>query len=83
MTSISVTALRKDIYNIIAQINENCTPIAITNSKGKGAVLVGEDEWAAIEETLYLMSVPGLAESLVAGRDEPLDECVDESALEW
>ena len=83
MTSISVTALRKDIYNIIAQINENCTPIAITNSKGKGAVLVGEDEWAAIEETLYLMSVPGLAESLVSGRDEPLDECVDESALEW
>ena len=83
VTSISVTALRKDIYNIIAQTNENCTPIASTNSKGKGAVLVGEDEWAAIEETLYLMSVPGLAESLVAGRDEPLDECVDESALEW
>lgn len=49
MTSISATALRKDIYNIIAQTNENCAPIAITNTKGKGAVLIGEDEWAAIE----------------------------------
>lgn len=46
-------------------------------------MLIGEDEWAAIEETLYLLSAPGMAEPLVAGRDEPLDECVDESALEW
>ena len=83
MTSISATALRKDIYNIIAQINENCEPLAVTNTKGKGAVLIGEDEWAAIEETLYLMGVPGMAESLVEGRDTPVEECVDESSLEW
>ena len=82
MTSISATALRKDIYNIIAQTNENCAPIAITNTKGKGAVLV-EDEWAAIEETLYLMGIPGMAESLVEGRDAPVEDCVSESALEW
>lgn len=83
MTSISATAFRKNMYNIIAQTNEDCTPIVITNTRGKGAVLIGEDEWAAIEETLYLLNVPGMAESLIAGRDEPLDECVDESALEW
>ena len=83
MTSISATALRRDLYNIIADVNESCTPIAITNSRGKGAVLVGEDEWAAIEETLYLMDIPGMAESLVAGRAEPLDECVDADTLEW
>ena len=83
MTSISATALRKDLYNIIAQINENCAPIAITNTKGKGAILVGEDEWAAIEETLYLMSIPGMAQSLIDGRDTPIEECVGESALEW
>lgn len=39
MTSITATALRQNIYQTIAQVNENCTPIAITNSKGKGAVL--------------------------------------------
>lgn len=83
MTSISATALRKDLYNIIAQTNESCTPVAITNTRGKGAVLVGEDEWAAIEETLYLMGVPGMAESLIEGRDTPAEDCVDESELEW
>lgn len=65
MTSISATAFRKDVYNIIVRSNEDCTPIAITNAKGKGAVLVGEDEWAAIKETLRLMGIPGMAESLV------------------
>lgn len=83
MTSISATALRKDLYNIIAQANESCTPVAITNTRGKGAVLVGEDEWAAIEETLHLMGVPGMAESLIEGRDTPAEDCVDESELEW
>lgn len=83
MTSISATALRKNLYNIIAQVNENCIPVAITNTRGKGAVLVGEDEWAAIEETLYLMGIPGMAESLIEGRDTPTEDCVDESELEW
>lgn len=83
MISISATALRKDLYNIIAQANESCTPVAITNTRGKGAVLVGENEWAAIEETLYLMGVPGMAESLIEGRDTPAEDCVDESELEW
>lgn len=83
MTSISATAFRKDLYNVIAQANENCEPVAITNTRGKGAVLVGEDEWAAIEETLYLMGVPGMVESLIEGRDAPEGDCVDESVLEW
>ena len=83
MISISATALRKDLYNIIAQVNESCTPVAITNTRGKGAVLVGEDEWAAIEETLYLMGVPGMSASLIEGRDTPAEDCVDESELEW
>ena len=64
MTSITATALRQNIYQTIAQVNENCTPIAITNSKGKGAVLVGESDWAAIEETLFLNGIPGMSESL-------------------
>ena len=70
MTSITATALRQNIYQTIAQVNENCTPIAITNSKGKGAVLVGESDWAAIEETLFLNGIPGMSESLRAGKEE-------------
>ncbi len=83
MTSITATALRQNIYQTIAQVNANCAPIAITNSKGKGAVLVGEDEWAAIEETLFLNSSPGMAESLQAGMTEPLGDCISEDRLEW
>lgn len=83
MTSISATDLRKDLYRTMARVNESCTPIMVTNSKGKGAVLIGEDEWAAIEETLYLMGIPGMAESLVDGKNTPLDECVSEDDLDW
>lgn len=83
MIPISATAFRKDMYRIIEQVNEDCAPISITNSRGKGAVLIGEDEWASIEETLYLMSVPGMVQSLVEGRDASVDECVSEGDLEW
>ena len=83
MTSISATDLRKDLYRTMAQVNESCTPIMVTNSKGKGAVLIGEDEWAAIEETLYLMGITGMAESLVEGKNTSLDECVSEDELDW
>lgn len=83
MGSITATAARKDLYNLISRVNEDCAPVSITNSKGKGAVLIGEDEWAAIEETLYLTGIPGMSESLIAGMEEPAAECVDEDALEW
>lgn len=83
MGSVTATAARKDIYNLIASVNENCTPISITTSKGKGAVLIGEDEWAAIEETLYLNSIPGVADSIVEGMNAPLSECRNEDELEW
>ena len=74
MTSITATAFRQNIYQTIAQVNSNCAPIAIT---------IGEDDWAAIEETLYLAGVPGLVESLQEGRAEALVDCVAEDALEW
>lgn len=83
VTSVTATAARKDIYNLIARVNEDCKPVAITTSKGKGAVLVGEDDWAAIEETLYIMGVPGMAEKLIAARDESLGDCVSADELDW
>ncbi len=83
MTSITATAARKDIYNLIARVNENCAPVTITSNKGKNAVLVGEDEWSSIEETMYLNSIPGVAESIVEGMNTPHSECFGEDALEW
>ncbi|WP_154054016.1 type II toxin-antitoxin system Phd/YefM family antitoxin [Olsenella uli] len=83
MTSITATAARKDLYNVITRVNVDCAPVAITNSRGKGAVLVGEDEWASIEETLHLMGIPSVAESIVAGKAEPVEICATEDALDW
>lgn len=83
MTSVTATAARNDIYNLIARVNEDCKPIAITTSKGKGAVLVGEDDWASIEETLYLMGIPGMAEKLMTAKEEDLSDCVTADELDW
>ena len=83
MTTITATAARKDLYNLMTRVNEDSKPITITTSKGKSAVLVGEDEWSAIEETLYLNSVPGLTASILEAAKEPLGDCATLDELEW
>lgn len=83
MGSVTATAARKDLYNLIARVNENSAPITITNNRGKGAVLIGEDDWAAIEETLYLNSISGMSASLEEGMAESVSNCVGEDDLEW
>ena len=83
MTAISATKARENIYQLIADVNANCEPITITNTKGKNAVLVSEADWKSIQETLYLMSIPGMAESIITGANTPLDECIAEDEVEW
>lgn len=83
MTSITATALRQDLYRTIARVNDESRPIAITNSKGKGAVLIGEDDWAAIEETLHLMGIPGMTETLTEGLATDPADCVPASEFDW
>ena len=57
MTAITATKARENIYQLIQDVNVNSTPVTITNTRGKNAVLIGEEDWKAIEETLYLMSI--------------------------
>ena len=83
MIAISATKARDNIYQIISDVNVNCEPITITNNKGKNAVLIGEADWRAIEETLYLMSIPGMAESIIAGGKTPIEECISEEEVDW
>lgn len=73
MTAINATNARKNLYQLISDVNMNNTPIMITNSKGKNAVLLSEDDWNALQETIYLNSVPGLVQSIVEA-DEPLEQ---------
>ena len=83
MTAITATKARENIYQLIQDVNTNCTPITITNNRGKNAVLIGEEDWKAIEETLYLMSVPGMAEYIDEGGNTDISECLDESEVDW
>ena len=74
MTAISVTKARENIYQILSEVNSS-QPITITNNRGKNAVLISEEDWNAIQETLYLNSIPGMAESIIEAGKEPLEEC--------
>ena len=75
MTVISITKARANLYQTVAAVNEYSQPITITNNRGKNAVLISEDDWNAIQETLYLHSIPGMVESIIEGDKEPLEEC--------
>ena len=83
MTSISVTKARQSIYKILHDVNENSEPITITNTNGKNAVIISEDDWKAIQETIYLNSIPGMAESIREGGETPIEECVPEDEVDW
>ena len=74
MNTISATRARDNIYQLIADVNMNSEPITITNNKGQNAVLISESDWKSIEETLYLMAIHGMAESIIEASKEPLSE---------
>lgn len=71
MTTMSATAARAKLYRLIDQVNQESTPVTITGQRGN-AVLVGEDDWHAIQETLYLASIPGMTESIYQAQREGL-----------
>ena len=70
MTSISITKVRANLYQTVSEVNESSRPITITNNRGKNAVLVGEEDWKAIQETLYLNSIPDMSQSIVASKEK-------------
>lgn len=77
MTSISVTEARKQLYRLVDDVQNSHEPVQITGKRGN-AVLVGEDDWRAIQETLYLVSIPGMRDSILEGMATPVDELEDE-----
>ena len=80
MRSLTITEARKNIYKLINQVSDSHEPIQITG-KHNNAVLVSEDDWRAIQETIYLLSVPGMRESIVEGIKTPLSKTSDK--LQW
>lgn len=77
MTTISATDARSRLYKLLDQARESSEPILITGKRGNG-VLISEDDWRSIQETLHLLSIPGMRESIREGLTEPIEECGEE-----
>ena len=82
MSTINITTARKDLYNLVERVNLYSEPALIVGKKGN-AVLLSEDDWNAIQETLYLNSIEGMAESIVEGGNTAIDECIPEDMVDW
>ncbi len=82
MSAINITNARKELYNLVEDVNLYSEPALIVSKKGN-AVLVSESDWNAIQETIYLNSLPGMVESLREGMETPLEDCVPEEDVEW
>ncbi len=80
MTTLNATEARSKLYNLIDETAETHQPIVITG-KRHNAVLLAESDWNAINETLYLLSVPGMGESIREGLATELENCQQE--LDW
>ncbi len=80
MPGITATEARSNLYRLIDEAAESHQPITITGKRNK-AVLVAEEDWAAIQETLFLLSVPGMRESIREGMETPTGECDED--LDW
>lgn len=64
MSTINITNARQNLFQLVADVNIGFNPITIVNNKGKNAVLISEEEWKNIEETLSLSNIPGLVENI-------------------
>ncbi len=80
MTTLTASEARANLYRLIDQAAESHQPIHIAG-KRTSAVLLAAEDWEAIQETLYLLSVPGMRESIKEGMAEPLEENSEE--LDW
>ncbi len=74
MNSLSATEARKQLYNLLDKAAEAHEPVLITGPRNN-AVLVSEEDWRAMQETLFLLSIPGMRESIRKGMETPLEEC--------
>lgn len=80
LSHLTATEARTNLYKLLDEVAETHEPILITGKRAN-AILISEDDWRAIEETIYLLSIPNMRESVIEGMNTPLNECADE--VEW
>ena len=80
MHTLTVSEARANLYRLLDQASESHQPITISG-KRNSAVLVASEDWESIQETLFLLAVPGMRESIQTGMEEPIGSCSKE--LDW
>ena len=80
MPTLSVTEARSKLYRLIDQASLSHEPIVITSKRGN-AVLLSEDDWRSIQETIFLLNIPGMRESIREGLATPIEDCKEE--IDW
>ncbi len=79
METINITKARADLYSLLLETSESHEPIHITRKK-TNAILLAEDDWRSIQETLYISAIPGMRESIIEGLDTSIQETEE---LDW
>ena len=74
MITLTATEARKNIYSLVDEVNESHEAIQIQGKRGS-AVLISEDDWRSLQETLYLSSVTGMKKSILKGMKTPVRKC--------
>lgn len=80
MQTLTASHARSNLYRLIDETNSTHQPLLITGKRAN-AVLVSLDDWSSIQETLFLLSVPGMRESIREGISTPESELISE--LDW
>ncbi|MEI8349726.1 MAG: type II toxin-antitoxin system Phd/YefM family antitoxin [Candidatus Omnitrophota bacterium] len=80
MTTLSATQARNRLYKLLDATALSHEPIQITG-KRHNAILIAEDDWRSIKETLYLLSIPGMRKSIQKGLKTPVSKCA--KSLKW
>ena len=80
MTTLTATQVRNQLYKLVDFVAQSHEPIQITG-KRHNAMLISEEDWSSINETLYLLSMPGMRESIQKGLKTPVSKC--SKTIKW
>ncbi|TRU75439.1 MAG: type II toxin-antitoxin system Phd/YefM family antitoxin [Microcystis viridis Mv_BB_P_19951000_S69] len=80
MKIVTVTEAKEQIDELVNDTNDNHQLILLSGTK-KNAILIAEEDWNSIQETLYLYSIPGMVDSIIEGGSTSIEDCVDEAGI--
>ena len=82
MINKNATSFRKDMFKLLEQTIKFNEPVNISTKDGN-AVVISEEDYKGLIETLYLSSMPDVKNSIIEGLNTPLSECIPENEIDW